>query len=182
MKWARAVMMLSFLWGFSGLAQTGAASKVALPMIVSDSHQRLVKGLTPALLIISEGKKRINELSVVRGSDIPLELGLLIDTSSSENESGNFNEFVAETRNFLREVIQGPADRAFVATFANKIQMTGWLRKEPRMVFRSTQKRLEGPPSMILWSRRVENEWAARGTGTIRRAVCLSSLATETIL
>ncbi len=70
--------VLVLLLGTLASAQDGA--KVLIPLIVTDYHQRLVSGLTPASLVISESKVPLKDINLLRGSDLPLELGLVIDT------------------------------------------------------------------------------------------------------
>jgi Ca-activated chloride channel family protein len=54
--------------------------------------------------------------------DLPLRVGLLVDTSGSVHDRMRFEQAAAKT--FLREVIQGQADLGFVMGFANAATLT----------------------------------------------------------
>jgi hypothetical protein len=64
----------------SGVAQESAAPRVAIPLIVSDSHHRPTS-VTVESLVITDQKTLVTGASLVRGVDLPLELGVLIDSS-----------------------------------------------------------------------------------------------------
>ena len=129
MRWA-GTAILALLLGTLTSAENGASLKVLIPLIVTDSHQRLVSGLTPASLLISEQKTLVTEVSLLHGADLPLELGLVIDTSSSAQNDGNFKEILGGAKDFVNDIVRGPEDRIFFLTFATKTEATGWLKKE----------------------------------------------------
>ncbi len=129
MRWA-GTAILALLLGTLASAENGASPKVLIPLIVTDSHQRLVSGLTPASLLISEQKTLVTEVSLLHGADLPLELGLVIDTSSSAQNDGNFKEILGGAKDFVNDIVRGPEDRIFFLTFATKTEATGWLKKE----------------------------------------------------
>jgi len=129
MRWA-GTAILALLLGTLTSAENGASPKVLIPLIVTDSHQRLVSGLTPASLLISEQKTLVTEVSLLHGADLPLELGLVIDTSSSAQNDGNFKEILGGAKDFVNDIVRGPEDRIFFLTFATKTEATGWLKKE----------------------------------------------------
>ncbi len=120
----------ALLLGTLASAENGASPKVLILLIVTDSHQRLVSGLTPASLLISEQKTLVTEVSLLHGADLPLELGLVIDTSSSAQNDGNFKEILGGAKDFVNDIVRGPEDRIFFLTFATKTEATGWLKKE----------------------------------------------------
>jgi len=129
MRWA-GTAILALLLGTLASAENGASPKVLIPLIVTDSHQRLVSGLTPASLLISEQKTLVTEVSLLHGADLPLELGLVIDTSSSAQNDGNFKEILGGAKDFVNDIVRGPEDRIFFLTFATKTEATGWLKNE----------------------------------------------------
>ena len=129
MRWG-GTAILALLLGTLTSAENGASPKVLIPLIVTDSHQRLVSGLTPASLLISEQKTLVTEVSLLHGADLPLELGLVIDTSSSAQNDGNFKEILGGAKDFVNDIVRGPEDRIFFLTFATKTEATGWLKKE----------------------------------------------------
>ena len=129
MRWG-GTAILALLLGTLASAENGASPKVLILLIVTDSHQRLVSGLTPASLLISEQKTLVTEVSLLHGADLPLELGLVIDTSSSAQNDGNFKEILGGAKDFVNDIVRGPEDRIFFLTFATKTEATGWLKKE----------------------------------------------------
>ena len=129
MRWG-GTAILALLLGTLASAENGASPKVLIPLIVTDSHQRLVSGLTPASLLIGEQKTLVTEVSLLHGADLPLELGLVIDTSSSAQNDGNFKEILGGAKDFVNDIVRGPEDRIFFLTFATKTEATGWLKKE----------------------------------------------------
>src|SRR5438034_5560454 len=120
----------ALLLGTLASAENGASPKVLILLIVTDSHQRLVSGLTPASLLISEQKTLVTEVSLLHGAELPLELGLVIDTSSSAQNDGNFKEILGGAKDFVNDIVRGPEDRIFFLTFATKTEATGWLKNE----------------------------------------------------
>jgi len=129
MRWG-GTAILALLLGTLASAENGASPKVLIPLIVTDSHQRLVSGLTPASLLIGEQKTLVTEVSLLHGADLPLELGLVIDTSSSAQNDGNFKEILGGAKDFVNDIVRGPEDRIFFLTFATKTEATGWLKNE----------------------------------------------------
>jgi len=111
------------------LAQTGTASKVLIPIIVTDSHQRPVGGLTSSSLVIREHKTLIAEVGLLRGVDLPLELGVVIDTSNSERGSG-LGDILSAAKDFINRAIGRPEDRIFFLTFGTTSETTPRLTKE----------------------------------------------------
>ena len=111
------------------VAQSGTGPRVLVPLLVTDSHHRLVDGLLPEALTIREHKTPVTDVKLLRGADLPLQLGILIDTSNSERD-GNINEILEGAKSFVNDVLRGPEDRAFFLTFATTINATDWLKKE----------------------------------------------------
>ena len=95
-----------------------------------DNHQHVVTTLKRESLILTEDKLPVTEAELVRGLDMPLELGILIDTSGSERESTSLPQIVSEAKAFASDFANGESDRVFFMTFAKKTQATGWLKRE----------------------------------------------------
>lgn len=124
------VALSVLLSGGLALAQGVTTPKVLIPLIVTDSHRRLVRDLAPESLIISEHKKQVADVSLLRAMDLPLELGLVLDTSTSEREGGAFEDIVKALKGFLGDVIRGPEDEFFLLRFAATAEATKWLKKD----------------------------------------------------
>lgn len=125
-----AIAFVALFLAALGSPQDSTPSKVLIPLIVTDSHKALVSGLKPTSLIVSERKEPVAEIDLLHGLDMPLELGVLIDTSGSERDYGHLNEIVAGAKDFVNHMVRGSEDRIFFLTFAAKTQATEWLKKE----------------------------------------------------
>ncbi len=127
MKHIRELFLLVLL-GSSGLAQELLAPRVAIPLIVKDSHHRTINFAVESLTI-SDQKTPVAGANLLRGSDLPLELGVLVDASGSER-SVDLREILKATKQFVDTAITGPEDRVFFLTFELTPQATGWLKKD----------------------------------------------------
>jgi VWFA-related protein len=113
---------------FCAAAQPPEDAKVAIPIIASDSHH-LPTNLTVESLVVTDQQLPVSGASLLRGSDLPLELGVLIDTSSSQRYV-HLDEILKETKQFVDEIIRGPEDRVFFLNFSDEQKATPWLNKE----------------------------------------------------
>jgi len=127
MKQVCKAFLLVFL-GLPGVAQESAAPKVAIPLIANDSHHRPIS-VTTESLVIKDQKIPVTRASLLRGADLPVELGVLIDTSNSQRGTHPDDTLKAATQ-FVDEIIRGPEDRVFFLQFAATPLTTGWLKKE----------------------------------------------------
>lgn len=107
--------ILIVLLGLSGLAQESTAPKVLIPLIANGSHHRPAIVMLESLLITDQ-KTPVTGASLLRGADLPLELGVLIDTSNSQH-AAPMDAFLIEAKQFANDIIRGPEDRVFFLTF-----------------------------------------------------------------
>lgn len=119
-----ALLMATWVW-----PQGVAAPKALIPLVVTDSHHRLVSELTSASVVMTDDKTAVTQLNLMNGASLPLELGILIDASNSERD-GSLKEIIAGAKVLVKNLVRGPEDRIFFLTFAIESQATGWLRKE----------------------------------------------------
>jgi len=119
--------LLAFL-GLSGVAQESPAPMAAIPLIATRSHHRSISVTVGSLLIIDQ-KTPVIGASLLRGADLPLELGVLIDASNSQSY-GLLGDIVKAMNQFVSEIIRGPEDRVFLLTFDSTPQATGWLKRQ----------------------------------------------------
>jgi len=127
MKQICTAFLLTFV-SLLGVAQESPAPSVAIPLIASDSHHRPTK-VTVDSLVITYQKTRVTAARLVRGADLPLELGVLIDASSSQR-SADFDDILKSVKLFVSDVIHGEDDRVFILQFAVTPRATGWLTRE----------------------------------------------------
>jgi Ca-activated chloride channel homolog len=127
MRWTwNAVMFL--LLGSSIAGQESVVPKVSIPLIAIGSH-RQPNSITVESLVISDQKKPVVGASLQRGSDLPLELGVLLDTSGSERVTP-IDNIVKAVNQFVIATVRGPEDRTFLLSFEATSQATGWLKKD----------------------------------------------------
>jgi Ca-activated chloride channel family protein len=120
-------ILFAFL-GLSAVAQEAAAPRVLIPLIASGSHHRPTS-ITVESLVITDQRTPVIGASLLHGADLPLELGVLVDTSNSQRDA-HLDDFVKASKQFADDVIRGPEDRVFFLKFADVPQATGWLNKE----------------------------------------------------
>jgi VWFA-related protein len=83
---------------------------------VTDKHGRFVKDLKPAHFTLLDDRKPPREITNFEAqTNLPLRVGLLIDASNSIRERFLFEQQAAEV--FLRQIIRGQSDQAFVMSF-----------------------------------------------------------------
>ena len=127
MKQVCKAILLIFL-GFSGWAQELSAPKVAIPLIANGSRHKPT-GITVESLVITDQKTTVAGASLLRGADLPVELGILIDVSKSQRDV-HLDDILKATKQFVDESIRGPEDRVFFLQFDARPQATEWLRKD----------------------------------------------------
>ncbi len=120
---AAAIVLLEL----SGMAQD-ALPRVVIPIIVNSSRHQAVD-ITAESLVITDQKFAVTGARLLRGAELPLELGLLIDISASERDR-HLNDIIRALRESVGEMMQGPDDRVFVELFDIRAHATPWLNKE----------------------------------------------------
>src|SRR5215468_8745455 len=98
-------------------------NEVNVVFTVTDKHNRYVKDLKAADLKVIDDERPIEALkSFRRESDLPLQVGLLIDASGSIRERFKFEQESAIE--FLNETIRVHFDKAFVLGFDSSLELT----------------------------------------------------------
>jgi VWFA-related protein len=122
------ITLWAFL-GFSGVAQESLARKVFIPLIANQSHHQPTT-LTTDALIVTDQKVTVTGASLLRGTDLPLELGVLIDTSRSQRDAHLAEHILKPMNQFVDNVIRSSEDRVFFVKFDATSQITPWFKKE----------------------------------------------------
>lgn len=122
-------ILLPLLLGACGWAQNAPAFKVLIPLLVKDSHNRPVRDLTTESLVISEHKTQVTDFSLLHASELPLDLGIVIDTSTSQRDT-TLPEALKGAKDLVNDVIGVGNDRVFFMTFSDQPKTTRWLKKE----------------------------------------------------
>jgi len=98
-------------------------NEVSVVFTVTDKHNRYVKDLTQADFRVVDDEKPIERMSSFRReSDLPLQVGLLIDASGSIRERFKFEQESAI--GFLQETVRPKFDKAFVLGFDTNLEIT----------------------------------------------------------
>ena len=94
---------------------------VTLPVTVRDKHGKIVTSLNKDDFALEEDGKPQTIRYFNQETNLPLTVGLLVDTSESERD--NLDKERAASRTFLDQMITRPADRAFVIHFDRQVEL-----------------------------------------------------------
>jgi VWFA-related protein len=94
---------------------------VTLPVTVRDKHGKIVTNLTKDDFDLQEDGKPQTIRYFNQETNLPLTVGLLVDTSRSERD--NLDKERAASRTFLDQMITRPTDRAFVIHFDRQVEL-----------------------------------------------------------
>jgi Ca-activated chloride channel family protein len=134
-KWgthyARAVCILfSVLTAFAGAWGQTSAQKVFLP-VFAEHKGKPVGDLTPDSFTVLDNTVSVSSgVTLTRGADLPLMLGILIDTSNSQRNNGVYEGGVKAVREFVNQLIRSGNDRVFFERFSTAVDATGLLTRQ----------------------------------------------------
>ncbi len=94
---------------------------VTLPVTVRDKKGKIVRDLTKDDFALEEDGKPQTIRYFSQETNLPLTVGLLVDTSMSERD--NIDRERTASRSFLDQMINRPVDRAFVIHFDREIEL-----------------------------------------------------------
>jgi VWFA-related protein len=94
---------------------------VTLPVTVRDKKGKVVTNLTKDDFVLQEDGKPQTVRYFNQEKNLPLTVGLLVDTSMSERD--NLERERAASRTFLDQMITTPKDRAFVIHFDREVEL-----------------------------------------------------------
>jgi VWFA-related protein len=94
---------------------------VTLPVTVRDKKGKIVRDLTKDDFDLEEDGKPQTIRYFSQETNLPLTVGLLVDTSMSERD--NIDRERSASRSFLDQMINRPVDRAFVIHFDREIEL-----------------------------------------------------------
>lgn len=110
-------------------------SRVNVLYTVSDKRGRFVTNLTKDDFEVFENKKKQNIIEFSSESDLPLRLGLLLDTSNSIRDRFKFEQEAAIE--FLNSLLRPRQDRALVYSFDTEPQMVSDLTDDHEKLVRA---------------------------------------------
>jgi VWFA-related protein len=120
---------------------------VTLPVTVRDKKGKIVRDLTKEDFDLQEDGKPQTIRYFSQETNLPLTVGLLVDTSMSERD--NIDRERTASRSFLDQMINRPVDRAFVIHFDREVELLQDLT--------SDHAKLEKAVSQIDTESQVEN-------------------------
>jgi VWFA-related protein len=140
---------------------------VTLPVTVRDKKGKIVRDLTKADFELEEDGKPQSIRYFSQEANLPLTVGLLVDTSMSERD--NMERERSASRSFLNQMITRPADRAFVIHFDREVELLQDLTSDHAKLEKAvglidTQQAVESVPSSDQGS---GSHRRARGDGTL---------------
>jgi len=98
---------------------------------VDDTHGNPVSGITLSNFSILENKNPPQSVVALRtAKEMPLRIGLLIDTSNSQRKSDLYGPGVKATLEFLAQELSGRDDKAFIVSFSDTVRATDFLGRD----------------------------------------------------
>jgi VWFA-related protein len=108
-----------------------AGPKVSIAFFANDNHGEPVPAITQADIEVLDNKKAPQVILGLRsGTDLPLRMGLVIDSSNSEGKSGLYQPAVQGAIDFLNKVLVTPEDKIFVEKFDVLPEATEFVSKQ----------------------------------------------------
>ncbi len=112
-------------------------TRVQLLFTVSDKKGRFVNDLTKTDFEIFESKKPQSIIEFTAESDLPLRLGILIDTSNSIRERFKFQQEAAT--DFINTVIRPHQDKAIIVSFDTAAELVSDLTDDTEQLNRAVR-------------------------------------------
>jgi len=122
-RWLYCLSLLPFLHpsAFAQSPITVKVSAVNLLATVRDKHGKLINNLTKEDFLLDQDGRQQTISYFAKESDLPLTLGLLVDTSLSQrNVQG---QELTASRSFLDDVLRPEKDKAFVIHFDREVEL-----------------------------------------------------------
>jgi VWFA-related protein len=140
---------------------------VTLPVTVRDKKGKIVRDLTKDDFDLEEDGKPQSIRYFSQETNLPLTVGLLVDTSMSERD--NMDRERSASRSFLDQMITRSADRAFVIHFDREVELLQDLTSDHAKLEKAvglidTQPSVENTPSSDQGSGQPRTK---RGAGTL---------------
>ncbi len=107
-------------------------TRVNMQCTVTDKKGRFVTNLTKDDFLVTDTKKPQVIQEFAAESDLPLRLGILIDTSGSIRDRFHFEQEAATE--FINSIIKPHIDKALVVSFNNNAELAADLQDEPEAI------------------------------------------------
>jgi VWFA-related protein len=112
-------------------------TRVNILFTVTDKKGRFVTNLTKNDFTVYENKKKQNILEFTSESDLPLRLGLLIDTSNSIRDRFRFEQ--EASIEFLHTLMRPRTDRALIVSFDTAAEMASDLTDDQEKLIKTVR-------------------------------------------
>lgn len=109
---------------------------VRLQFLLLDAHEHPATTAPANITIIDKKQPTKSVASLQVGSEVPLRLGLLLDTSTSTTNSNPFEEAIGKSVQFVKTALINPQDKAFVLKFSKSAQATEFMDREQFLSFK----------------------------------------------
>lgn len=104
---------------------------VSLPFFADDTHGAPISEISQSDLLILDNKRPPGSVIGLRAAkDLPLRIGALIDTSTSQRQSRLYQPGLQGVVDLVNRVMRGAEDRAFVLTFSASPNATPFMNHE----------------------------------------------------
>ncbi len=119
-------------------AATPRSQCAAIQLRITDKHGTQLPTSAQDLHLFDGDKEPHSVQEIVGSSNVPLRLGILIDTSNSERESMIYKEAARQLNPFLAEILSRPEDRLFVLKFDEDTQTTKFLSRSEVLTLKTS--------------------------------------------
>jgi hypothetical protein len=158
---------------FAQYATVLGQPSVSLPFFVTDSQGTPVGGFTVADIAVRDDKEPAKSvIAIISPKDLPLRLGLLVQDSGSMNWVPNFKGALSAAQAFALAAMRPDTDKAFIETFSQDSQSSGWMGREQLANF-NPYLQLHGSSALFDVLATACSTMAGEGTNPARRAIVL---------
>jgi len=152
-------------------------NEVNVVFTVTDRHNRYIKDLSKGDFRVVDDEKPVQEIrSFRRETDLPLQVGLLIDASNSIRDRFKFEQESAIE--FLNETVRPRYDQAFVAGFDTQTEVTQDFTDNAELLSKGVRALRPGGGTAMydaLYKSCREKLLKSAQAGSVRRAIILVS-------
>jgi VWFA-related protein len=118
---------------YAGLTTLHSSTEEVAVLFAATDHGKSVTNLTAKDIELLDNSKHPAAITGFRSeSELPLRLGLVIDTSASIKDRFKFEQEAAT--NFMQKVVAGPDDLAFVIGFSNSVLLVQDFTGDPKQI------------------------------------------------
>jgi Ca-activated chloride channel family protein len=141
-KWLSALATVPFFMAAAQVPQRELPTKeqrptVTVPFFVVDGHGNPTSATTQINVSVLDNKVPPQSVVAIQAAkELPLRLGVLIDTSYSESRSGLYQPGVQAISELLSQVLKAPEDRVFLLSFTATPNGTDFMSRDEFLKFK----------------------------------------------